>query len=190
MKTFLARTVGDWRRWLQAHHDSETAVWLIFYKQHTGAASISYHDALDEALCFGWIDSLVKRLDEDRYARKFTPRRPGSQWSAINRKRFGELRADGRLKPAGAMRAPGRRTAVRPPPGTKSQAGRALQVPPYMKAALEKHVAAWRYFSALAPSHRRAYIGWIDSARGEETRARRLREAMRMLKAGKPLGLK
>jgi len=75
MKTLLARTPAQWRAWLARHHASESEVWLIFYKQHTGVASIDYQDALDEALCFGWVDSLVKRVDDRRYARKFTPRR-------------------------------------------------------------------------------------------------------------------
>ena len=81
MKTFLAKTVDQWRDWLDEHHASESEVWLVFYKRHTGVASIDYKDALDEALCFGWVDSLVKRLDDRRYARKFTPRRADSRWS-------------------------------------------------------------------------------------------------------------
>src|SRR5919198_1149280 len=110
MKTVEARTLEQWRRWLTAHHDSESEVWLIFYKRHTGKASIAYADALDEALCFGWGDSLVKRLDDDRYARKFTPRRADSIWSTVNRKRYAELAANGRLMEPGKRRAPtGRR---------------------------------------------------------------------------------
>jgi hypothetical protein len=79
MKTFLARTPYQWRRWLVTHHDSESEVWLVFYKAHTGRRSIAYSDAIDEALCFGWVDSLVKRLDNARYALKFTPRKADSQ---------------------------------------------------------------------------------------------------------------
>ena len=86
MKTFLAQTADQWREWLDEHHDSESEVWLIFHKLHTGVASIRYADALDEALCFGWVDSLVKRLDDRRYARKFTPRRADSRWSTTNRR--------------------------------------------------------------------------------------------------------
>src|SRR5713101_7800533 len=98
MKTIDARTLPRWRAWLAAHHASETEIWLICHKQHTGRPSVDYLDALDEALCFGWIDSLIKRIDDDRYARKFTPRKPGSKWSAINRKRYADLEAAGRLK--------------------------------------------------------------------------------------------
>jgi len=192
MKTFLARTPAEWRGWLAKHHASESEVWLIFHKQHTGVASIDYgvasidyKDALDEALCFGWVDSLVKRLDERRYARKFTPRKADSRWSTINRKRYAALKAAGRLKPSGINRAPTDRNSERPPrfkmPST---------LPAYIQTALRKHPAALRTFEALAPSHRRRYVGWIETAKLEETKARRLKEAIRLLAAGKALGLK
>lgn len=99
MKTFSPKTVDRWRQWLAEHHDSESEVWLVFHKLHTGVASIDYKDALDEALCFGWVDSLVKRLDDQRYARKFTPRRADSRWSTVNRKRYAALRIACALTP-------------------------------------------------------------------------------------------
>src|SRR3954447_21845386 len=101
LKTLDVRTLAGWRRWLAEHHDSDTEVWLIFHKRHTGEPSVEYGDALDEALCFGWIDSLIKRLDDDRYARKFTPRKPDSKWSSVNRRRYAVLEASGRLMPSG-----------------------------------------------------------------------------------------
>lgn len=186
MKTFVAQTVDQWRKWLDEHHDSESEVWLIFYKLHTGVESIAYLDALDEALCFGWVDSLVKRLDEARYARKFTPRKVDSRWSTINRKRYAALKAAGRLKPSGINRPPKDRSYDSRPPRFRMPA----TVPLYIQAALRKQPAAWRYFEGLAPSHRRRYIGWIESAKREETKARRLQEAIRLLTAGKQLGLK
>lgn len=186
MKTFVAQTVDQWRKWLDEHHDSESEVWLIFYKLHTGVESIAYLDALDEALCFGWVDSLVKRLDEARYARKFTPRKVDSRWSTINRKRYAALKAAGRLKPSGINRPPTDRSYDSRPPRFRMPA----TVPLYIQAALRKQPAAWRYFEGLAPSHRRRYIGWIESAKREETKARRLQEAIRLLTAGKQLGLK
>ena len=108
MKTFVAQTADQWREWLSEHHDSESEVWLIFHKLHTGVGSIAYMDALDEALCFGWVDSLVKRLDDARYARKFTPRKADSRWSTINRKRYAALKAAGRLKPGWDQSSPDR----------------------------------------------------------------------------------
>jgi uncharacterized protein YdeI (YjbR/CyaY-like superfamily) len=185
MKTFHAQTVAQWRHWLDQHHDSESEVWLIFHKQHTGVKSIAYLDALDEALCVGWVDSLVKRLDPSRFARKFTPRRADSRWSPTNRKRYAALKAAGRLASGGIARAPTNRDSARPP---RFQMPRTL--PRYIQTALRKQPAAWRYFQALAPSHRRRYVGWIESAKLEKTKLRRLEEAIRLLTAGKPLGLK
>ena len=186
MKTFLARTTKQWREWLAEHHDSEAEVWLIFHKLHTRVVSIAYEDALDEALCFGWVDSLVKRLDDRRYARKFTPRRVDSRWSTTNRQRYAALKASGRLKPAGINRAPTDRSYGPLPPRFEMPP----TLPPYIEAALKKRPAALRYFGALAPSHRRRYVGWIESGKREETKARRLKEAIRLLADGKALGLK
>jgi uncharacterized protein YdeI (YjbR/CyaY-like superfamily) len=186
MKTLDARTLEQWRDWLAEHHASESEVWLIFYKRHTGVACIEYQDALDEALCFGWVDSLVKRLDDQRFARKFTPRRADSRWSTINRKRYAELKAAGRLKPPGIERPPTNR-GYRPRP-----AGPALpsKLPAYIQTALRSHPKALRHFEELAPSHRRRYFAWIESVRREETKLRRLKEAIRLLASGKELGLK
>src|SRR5262245_35714959 len=101
IKTLDVKTRHAWRKWLEKHHDCQTEIWLVFHKLHTGTKSIDYHDALDEALCFGWIDSLVRRLDDDRFARKFTPRKPDSRWSAINIKRYAELKEQGLLAAPG-----------------------------------------------------------------------------------------
>src|SRR5262245_29596136 len=106
LKTVQAKSLAEWRRWLARHHASESEVWLVFPKGHTAAPSVSYQDALDEALCFGWVDSLIKRLDDERYARKFTPRKPDSRWSAVNRRHYARLQAAGRLHPSGVSRAP------------------------------------------------------------------------------------
>src|SRR6185295_3394581 len=138
MKTLLVRTLDQWRDWLTAHHASASEVWLIFHKRHTGLASIEYRDALDEALCFGWVDSLVKRLDDQRFARKFTPRRADSRWSAVNRKRYAELEAAGRLQGPGIARRPsGRGYGPRPPRLTMP-----AKLPAYIQAALRKHPRA------------------------------------------------
>jgi uncharacterized protein YdeI (YjbR/CyaY-like superfamily) len=183
LKTLDARTPEQWRRWLADHHDSESEGWLVFHKRHTGQASIAYEDAVDEALCFGWIDSLVMRLDDARYARKFTPRKADSKWSTSNRKRYAQLKASGRLMPAGLNRAPTDRSGDAPRPSP-------AKLPPYIQEALRNRPAAWSYFQSLAPSYRRLYIGWIDSAKQQETKKRRLEEAIRLLAAGKKLGLK
>jgi uncharacterized protein YdeI (YjbR/CyaY-like superfamily) len=186
MKTLLVRTLDQWRDWLDENHASESEVWLIFHKRHTDVASVDYKDALDEALCFGWVDSLVKRLDDRRYARKFTPRRPDSRWSAVNRKRYAELETEGRLKPPGIERPPtDRGYGPRPP-----RLAMPSKLPAYIQAALRRHPKALRHFEALAPSQRRRYFAWIESAKREETKRRRLEEAIRLLADGKVLGLK
>jgi uncharacterized protein YdeI (YjbR/CyaY-like superfamily) len=186
MKTLLVRTLGEWRAWLAKHHATESEAWLIFHKQHTGVASIDYKDALDEALCFGWVDSLIKRLDDRRFARKFTPRRADSRWSDVNKKRYAELEAEGRLKPPGIECAPTDRGSAPRPQRLELPA----KLPAYIQAALKKNAKARRHFEALAPEQRRRYFAWIESAKREETKLRRLEEALRLLAEGKELGLK
>ena len=175
-------TRGEWRSWLAAHHDSVAEIWLVFHKRHTGRPSIEYRDALEEALCFGWVDSLITRLDDDRYGRKFTPRKPDSRWSTANRRRYADLQGRGLLATPGLMRAPTARSGDAPPsPKT---------LPQYIEQVLRADAAAWTHFEKLPPSHRRMYVAWIDSAKKQETKARRLQEAISLLHAGKRLGLK
>ena len=186
MKTLRVRSVRQWQEWLDEHHASEPGIWLVFYKRNTGVASIEYSDALDEALCYGWVDSLVKRLDDRRYALKFTPRRADSRWSEKNRTRYAALKAGGRLRPAGINRPPTDRGYGPRPPRLPLPS----RLPRYIQAALRDHPAARRHFEALAPSHRRRYVAWIESAKREETKRRRLKEAIRLLAGGNTLGLK
>lgn len=101
--TLDIRTRPQWRAWLAKHHTSSRGIWLVFYKRHAGVKSVAHEDAAREALCFGWIDSLINHLDDHRYAIKVTPRQPSSKWSAINRKRWIELKAAGLLAPAGTI---------------------------------------------------------------------------------------
>ncbi|MFB3830165.1 MAG: YdeI family protein [Bryobacteraceae bacterium] len=170
-----------WRNWLAEHHGSESEVWLVFHKRDR--SRMSYDDAVEEALCFGWIDSIVKRLDDERYLRKFTPRRPGSKWSTANRRRYADLKARGLLAAPGLERAPTGRSGDAPRPSLSA-------LPPYIEEGLKAEARVWNAFQGLAPSHRRAYAGWIDSAKREETRQKRLREAITLLAAGSKLGLK
>lgn len=171
-----------WRRWLDRHHAASPGVWLVFHKVHTAIASMPYEDSVREALCFGWIDSLVKRLDADRYVRKFTPRRAGSVWSDINRKRWAELKRAGELRPAGLAAAPTRKKYTPVP--------RVPELPAYIAKALKARPEAWRFFQGLSPTDRRYYVGWIHLAKREVTRQKRLREAIDLLAAGKKLGLR
>jgi uncharacterized protein YdeI (YjbR/CyaY-like superfamily) len=179
-KTLDVRSRELWRTWLREHHTSEREIWLVFHKHQ---ASLRYDDAVEEALCFGWVDSIIKRLDDERYARKFTPRKPDSKWSTINRRRYADLQARGLLEAAGLDRAPTGRSGDAPRPSLSV-------LPTYIEKQLKADDRVWNYFEKLAPSCRRAYIGWIDSAKREETKQKRLLEAISMLAAGKKLGLK
>ena len=186
MKTFDARSIEGWRAWLDKHHASASEIWLVFHKKHTGAASVTYLDALDEALCYGWIDSLVRRLDDDRYARKFTPRKSVSKWSAINRRRFARLVREGRVTNAGLAKSP----PPEPTTADDSPARSEPAVPPEFRRALRSAPTAWRTFESLAPSYRHLYLRWIAEAKREETRTRRIETAIGLLAAGKKPGLK
>src|SRR5688500_15911040 len=144
LMTLEVRNRRQWRAWLGKHHASSPGIWLVFYKTHTGVKSIAYEDSLREALCFGWIDSLIKRLDDDRYARKFTPRKPTSKWSDINRKRWVELKGAGLLTAAGLAAAPTGNTYA-PKPTIPD-------LPAYIAKALKANPKAWRFFQELAPT--------------------------------------
>jgi uncharacterized protein YdeI (YjbR/CyaY-like superfamily) len=183
LPTLDMRGSEEWHNWLAAHHASSSGVWLVFHKGPSPRSTLAYSDALDEALCFGWIDSLIKRVDDTRYVRKFTPRRADSVWSASNIKRYAQLKVQGRLQPPGLCRSPTDRRYAAPAPSSGA-------LPAYIKQGLQGNARALRYFESLAPSHKRRYVGWIDSAKMAETKMRRLREAIGLLAAGKKLEMK
>jgi len=182
LETLRVTNRRQWRAWLAKHHTSSPGVWLVFFKAHTREKSIPYEDTVREALCFGWIDSLVRRLDDDRYALKVTPRQPTSKWSESNRKRWAELEAAGLLTPAGLAAAPTKNTYA-PKPVIP-------ELPAYIAKALKADSSAWKFFKELAPTYRRDFVVWIHTAKRPETRARRIRESISLLAAGKKLGLK
>jgi uncharacterized protein YdeI (YjbR/CyaY-like superfamily) len=188
MKTLHVTTREEWRAWLAAHHQTETEIWIVYYKQHTGQPRISYDEVVEEALCFGWIDSLVRRLDDDRYAQKVTPRKNTSKWSESNLRRFADLVKSGRMTPAGLAKGP---PDVKTP-SKKPSAPLPVsdEVPEYIQQRLRTNAKAWRFFQDLAPSYRRLYVKWIEMAKREETRQKRLDEAVALLEEGKKLGLK
>ena len=172
--TFYAPDRAAWRAWLAANGQAEREIWLIFYKKHTGTPCVSYDEAVEEALCFGWIDGLMKRLDDDRYAQRFTPRKPGSSWSESNKVRVRKMIAEGRMAPAGLA------TVTFPlDPAEDAPAPRAEPVlSADLLARLQADEVAWASFNRLPPSHRRQYAGWIMDAAKPETRLRRLAEAI------------
>jgi len=190
MKMLQIDTRDAWRAWLAKHHETETEIWLIFPKAHTGQSTVPYGDTVEEALCFGWIDSLIKKLDADRYARKFTPRRSGSAWSEANKKRVENLLADGRITDAGLAlvneaKTSGEWSCKRTRPSMPM-----TELPPEFGKALEVHPIASRVFRALAPTYQKQYILWIATAKRADTRQRRTNEAIQKLECGERLGLK
>jgi uncharacterized protein YdeI (YjbR/CyaY-like superfamily) len=157
---------------------TEKAIWLQFYKKHTDKAGISYEDAIEEALAFGWIDGMVRRIDDHRYRLRFTPRRPRSTWSKLNIARVEKLLREGKMTKHG-MVAFERRT-------DKVSLAERFKVgePPMPKdflVALGKNKRASENFSRFAPSYRRRYFMWLTSARTPETRKRRIEEAVDLI---------
>jgi uncharacterized protein YdeI (YjbR/CyaY-like superfamily) len=165
-------TAADWRRWLEAHHDSHDEVWVGFYKRRTGKPSITWPESVDEALCFGWIDGLRKSVDAHRYMIRFTPRRAGSNWSAVNVRRVAELKTRGRMHATG-LRAFAARTQDKT--GVYSYERRKpLRLPSAYLEQLRANPSASTFFAAQAPWYQRTATGWILSAKREETRLKRL----------------
>jgi uncharacterized protein YdeI (YjbR/CyaY-like superfamily) len=178
-----------WRKWLKNNHNKEKEIWLVYYKKHTEKPSISYDDSVEEALSFGWIDSIIKRIDDKKYARKFTPRTNTTKWSEENKERVRKLIKQGRMSKIGLNKIDAK-TLNKKELSPMQQLKENFAVPKYLKQALIKNKKARNNFNGLAPFYKRMYIGWIDSAKKEETRAKRIKEAMELLAQGKKLGLK
>ncbi len=177
------RSRQEWRRWLVLNHARGEAVWLVFLKKHAGQVAFTYQDALEEALRFGWIDGVRQRIDDLRYAQRFSPRTRASRWSEVNKALAAALEARGLMTPAGLTSLSSSRESATPAPERDSG------VPEWLASALRASPVAWKNFLALPPSHQRRYVGWISSARRDETRNRRIAEAISLLVEHKRLGL-
>lgn len=188
MDKIYIKTRDEWRKWLEQNHDKCSGVWLMFYKKHNDKPSIEYEASVEEALCFGWIDSIIKKLDDERYVRKFTPRKRSSQWSELNKSRVEKLMARGCMKGPGiALVEEAKNT------GLWENSGRpkiSFEIPLELERALLKNKKAKTFFDQLAPSYRKRFAGWINAAKQQETRDKRVSEAVVLLGQGKKLGLK
>jgi uncharacterized protein YdeI (YjbR/CyaY-like superfamily) len=170
-----------WRSWLTAHHQRRPHLWVGFHKRHTGRPSITWPQAVDQALCFGWIDGVRKSIDEARYKIRFTPRKPTSLWSNINVKRVGELTRLGLMQPEGLAAFDRRkRTGV-----YSYEQTRQAVLPAAFQKQFKAEKSAWAYFQERAPWYRKATIHWVTSAKREETRARRLALLIEHSRAGR-----
>ena len=176
-ETFLAADRASWRTWLEKHHAAKSEIWLVLYKKNTGRAAFSMSAAVEEALCFGWIDGQLRRVDDETYALRFTPRRPGSIWSESNKTRVREMTRQGKMPPAGlaAVRA-GKQSGEWHKAKLRENVD---ALPPDIERALSANKLAKANFERLAPSHRKAYLYWVSEAKREETRRRRIAEVVR-----------
>jgi len=149
---YTPRNREEWRNWLEKNHAKETEVWLVFLKQHTARPNVSYNDAVEEALCFGWIDSIVKKLDQDRYAQRYTPRKTGSGYSQTNKERLKKLIEQGKVMPEVLA-------------GLDEIGLEDFEYPADIVAALQENEQAWKNFQRYSGSYRRIRIAYIDVAR-------------------------
>ena len=178
-------TPAEWRRWLARHHASAPELWVGFYKRATGRPSITWPEAVDEALACGWIDGIRKRLDADRYVIRFTPRRPRSIWSAVNLRRVAELTKQGRMQPAG-LAAHAKAKDGRSGLYSYEQRKKA-ELPPEMETRLRRNARAWAFFQSQPPSYRHTATWWVISAKRDDTRKRRLATLIEDSAAGRRL---
>jgi uncharacterized protein YdeI (YjbR/CyaY-like superfamily) len=186
LKTLHVTTAKEWRAWLKKNHLKENVIWLVFYKQSANKPILPLEDAIGEALCYGWIDSIIKKIDEERYVRKFTPRTNKNKWSEVNKARVRELIKEGRMTEFGLSKVtfPLEENSENK---LSPQKSKILDIPPLMEKALKTDDLAWKNFNSLAPSYRRIYILWITSAKKEETMAKRIAEALELLRQNKKL---
>jgi uncharacterized protein YdeI (YjbR/CyaY-like superfamily) len=174
MKPQFFLTAQDFRAWLAAHHAGETELWLGYYKKKSGKPSITYKEAVDEALCFGWIDGVGQAIDDEKYMQRFTPRKKTSTWSLINVANVKRLTKEGRMQPAGiaAFKARSEKRT-----GTYSAENKEKSIlTPAMEKEFRKNAKAWENFQAMAPSYKRTAIWTVISAKQEATRQKRLKE--------------
>ena len=163
-------TPAEFRRWLERHHASETELWVGFYKKDSGKGGMVYAEAVEEALCFGWIDTLVRGRDAESYMQRFTPRKAKSIWSAVNLRKIEELTRAGRMAPAG-LKAHAERDPART--GQYSFENRHVVLSPEFTRRFQAKKRAWAFFGKQPPGYRRVASFWVMSAKREETRERR-----------------
>jgi uncharacterized protein YdeI (YjbR/CyaY-like superfamily) len=178
----------EWRNWLSRNHDKMTKIWLVYFKKHTKKSSITYDEAVEEALCFGWIDSTVNRIDEERYRQIFTPRNDKSIWSELNKKRVAKLIKENRMTEFGM-----KKVEIAKENGMWDKEyplNNASSIPKEFSSMLERDSKAKSIFKSLTPSQKKQYIYWISSAKKEETKIKRSKDAIGSLKKNRILGMK
>lgn len=189
MKTVEVKNRAEWRAWLAAKHDKEAEIWLVYYKKKTGIASIGYESSVEEALCYGWVDSIIKKIDDKKYARKFTPRKDDSKWSTSNKKRVKKLLKEGLMTECGLQKIEAaKKSGMWDAPDQRPEL--AFEMPAEFAEALKKNKQAQTTFESLVPTYQKQYLGWIEVAKRPETRQKRIEESIQLLLEGKKLGLR
>jgi uncharacterized protein YdeI (YjbR/CyaY-like superfamily) len=184
LKPKFFKSPFDFRRWLAAHHANATELLVGFYKKDTGKPSITWPESVDEALCFGWIDGIRRRLDEDSYSIRFTPRKTSSTWSAVNIKRADILLQQGRMTPAGEKAFAARKENRS---GIYSYEQRSAELVEPYAGKLRRNKAALKFFSSQPASYRKAANWWVISAKQEETRTKRLEQLIKLSAAAQTI---
>ncbi|KYG72306.1 uncharacterized protein YdeI (YjbR/CyaY-like superfamily) [Roseivirga ehrenbergii] len=172
-ETYCPKSRADWRAWLAKNHASEQSVWLVYFRTSTKVASITWSEAVDEALCFGWIDSTKKTIDEERYMQYFSRRKPNSMWSRVNKEKVEQLIQNNQMTEAGLASIA---TAKQNGSWTFLDKIEALVIPEDLTAALANHKGATDYFDGLSKSAKKILLHWVISAKRPETRQKRILE--------------
>jgi len=175
----------EFRAWLEEHHEGQTEVFVGYWKRATGKPSLTWSQAVDEALCFGWIDGVNRRVDDERHVQRFTPRKPTSNWSAVNIAKVEQLRAEGRMRPAGEAAFARRREAESAIYSYEQRKNPVLE--PEQQERFKANAAAWEFFMSCPPSYRSPALYWVISAKRPETRERRLTTLIEDSAAGRRL---
>ena len=177
----------EWRKWLEENHLKITEIWLIHYKKASNKISISHDDAVEEALCFGWIDSTLKKIDEERYILRYTPRKNKSVWSKINKEKAERMISQGKMTQAGLEKI---NLAKKNDLWKKAYTNKKRDKIPYdLKESLQSDKIAWKNFQNFANSYRNIYIGWVKNAKTNETRTKRINEVVKRSRENKKPGI-
>jgi uncharacterized protein YdeI (YjbR/CyaY-like superfamily) len=184
MKPKYFKTRADWRKWLEQNHEKETEVVVGFYKKETGKPSITWQESVEEALCFGWIDGIRQKVDEESYSNRFTPRKPGSNWSAVNIGHVERLKAANKMMPAGLKAFEARKENRS---GVYSYEQRPATLEGGFEKKLKANKKAWAFWEAQPPYYKKAATWWVMSAKKEETKLSRLQKLIEDSAAGRTI---
>ena len=184
----FASSRKEWRTWLTQYQSTKDEVWLVYYKKNTGKPSVSYIESLEEALCFGWIDGIKKRIDEEKYSHRFTPRKPNSKWSERNIQLAKKMIDEDKMTSSGLSAF--KQRVNYSDQLLEAKRAKEIVISTEIEDALKKNQKAWTNFTNLAAGYRKQYLLWLITAKKVETREKRLKEAIKLLEKNKKLSMK